>query len=103
MFTAFAFGVGSVTGGIQGDPSLVEQIQTRYRLSTSDVNQQTMHKTMKVVGEFALSEGDSLLHRKDCRLQNKAELGLYFDSAIYSVALGKILEISALQCPCVGN
>lgn len=26
--TAFAFGVGLVTGGIHGDPSLVEQIQT---------------------------------------------------------------------------
>lgn len=34
---------------------------------------------------------------------NKAELGLYLDSAIYFVALGKIVEISDLQCPCGGN
>lgn len=72
MFTAFAFGVGSVTGGIQGDPSLVEQIQTWYRLSTSDGNQQTVHKTMKAVGEFALSA----LRETPCFTEKTADCGI---------------------------
>lgn len=83
---------------------MVEQIQTRHRLSTSDVNQQTVHKTMKVVGEFVLSA----LRETPCFTEKTADYGIRQSwvctlTCYYSVALGKIFEMSDLQCPCVGN